>query len=90
MGRSQTASEYVAEMKQQEETERLKKSGSSKLAQFEKELGSLWKPSNSRDFKGFQGISQEYGDPDNATGAIKTPAELNAAAGPTAHLGLFK
>mmetsp|Transcript_26758 Transcript_26758/g.55147 ORF Transcript_26758/g.55147 Transcript_26758/m.55147 type:complete len:163 (-) Transcript_26758:66-554(-) len=57
-----TASEYVAEMKEQEEAERLKKSGSTKLAQFEK----------------------EYGDPDNATGAIKTPSELSNAAGPMA------
>ena len=31
---------------------------------------------------------QEYGDPDNATGAIKTPSELMNAAGPTAFLGL--
>lgn len=57
-----TAAEYVAEMKEQEEAERLKKKGSTKLAQFEK----------------------EYGDPDNATGAIKTPSELMNAAGPTA------
>ena len=57
-----TASEYVAEMKEQEEAERLKKKGSSKLAQFEK----------------------EYGDPDNASGAIKTPSEMMSAAGPTA------
>ena len=30
---------------------------------------------------------EEYGDPDNQTGAIKTPAELQSAAGPTAPLG---
>ncbi|CAE7545523.1 PSP [Symbiodinium natans] len=57
-----TASEYVAEMKEQEEAERLKKKGSTKLAEFEK----------------------EYGNPDNPSGAIKTPSELSSAAGPIA------
>eukprot|EP00931_Biecheleriopsis_adriatica_P120990 TRINITY_DN96079_c0_g1_i1.p2 TRINITY_DN96079_c0_g1~~TRINITY_DN96079_c0_g1_i1.p2 ORF type:complete len:176 (-),score=75.39 TRINITY_DN96079_c0_g1_i1:44-538(-) len=57
-----TASEYVAEMKQQEEAETLKKKGSLSLAQYEK----------------------EFGDPDNNTGAIKTPAEMTGTAGPAA------
>eukprot|EP00438_Fugacium_kawagutii_P031918 Skav218982 [mRNA] locus=scaffold1532:408946:410264:+ [translate_table: standard] len=29
-------------------------------------------------------FAPEYGDPDNATGAIKTPSEMMSAAGPTA------
>ena len=30
---------------------------------------------------------KEYGDPDNASGAIKTPSEMMSAAGPNAFLG---
>ena len=34
--------------------------------------------------------SEEYGNPDNPSGAIKTPSELSSAAGPIAHLGRYR
>ena len=34
-------------------------------------------------------IVEEYGDPDNTGGAIKTPSELSSVAGPLAQPGLY-